>query len=210
MKKLFNSKLFLAFLAIVIALLLAHKAYGYDYSTGHTRYSTLIYFSQSVSGEYSQNKENVNGETATYPWKGYGVKSTVGLEVSRFIDFSLTHNLLTMHNDANYWEALNGSRVSGELVFVFASPVGNLRLGGGVSGSHYVYQNVPQDAEFYGSGLYYTLGVNYFVTPRFSLFTDFQQYREKLTKTGGYSDVGRIDSKTNAGEAGFSLWFNWL
>ena len=198
-------------LLLALGLSLAAKADAQDYtSIGHSRSGSKMFFTQGVSGEYDLRKEQKGDDAVQTPWKGYGIKSAIGLEVRRFVDFSLTHTFLMMRNASEGLERMSGSRLSGDLAFVFASPVGNLKIGGGLVGSRLDYQNATQSADYYGSGSYYSLGLNYFVTPRFSLYGDYQVYRQRLTKTGGEADSSKIQSRAATADFGFSVWLNWL
>lgn len=188
--------------------LVASTAYGQDYLySGRSHSGSRLYFSQGASGEYSQQEAVVDHRDSSERWKGYAVKNSFGLEYHRFVDFGLTHSLITSKNMDNSWESLRGSRVTADLGLVFGSPVGNLRFGGGLVGSRLDYQNSPISGSVYGSGTYYSIGLNYFITPRFSAYADYQEYRERLT---GDADFNQALVVTRAADLGFTLWFGWL
>ena len=72
--------------------------------------------------------------------------------------------------------------------------------------TRYDYQKDLDTSDFYGSGFYYSIGMNYFMTDRVSAFGVAKMINEHSVKGGGSSETNDIASNmTNLG-FGFSLW----
>jgi hypothetical protein len=84
--------------------------------------------------------------------------------------------------------------------------VANLEAGGGVVGTRYDYQRDLTTSDFYGSGVYYSLGFNYFISERISLFGQAKMIDEHSIRTGGDPNAKTIRSQTTNLGTGFSLW----
>jgi len=114
--------------------------------------------------------------------------------------------MLNMRSKGNSLENLRGSRLSAEAKLVFAAPIGNMEAGGGMLASNTTYQRMLDNADFLGSGYYYTLGLNYFFSSRVSFFVNGKSIRENHVRNGGNSSVENIRTETNGFGMGFSFW----
>jgi len=174
---------------------------------------THIFVSQSIEGEYGDFElksatASINGssETTTSKWQGYNLTQTFGLEILKFVQFNASHSMMNMRSQSSSLQRLGGSRFSGGARLVFLAPVANLEAGAGVIGSRYDYQNQLTTSNFYGSGTYYSLGFNYFMSERVSLFGQGKMIDEHSMRNGGDSDTASITAKTTNLGMGFTLW----
>jgi hypothetical protein len=199
---------------------LATSAYGqaapsHNYlNTYRSSGMTHIFVSQSIEGEYGDftlATKGGNGSTAasgvsTTKWQGYNLTQTFGLELMKFVQFNVAHSMMNMRSSKSGLERLGGSRFSGGMRLVFLAPVANLEAGGGVIGTRYDYQRDLSTSDFYGSGVYYSLGFNYFMSERVSLFGQAKSIDEHSVRTGGDAEASTISSKTTNLGFGFTLW----
>ncbi len=174
-----------------------------------------IFVQQTIEGEYGQYKTegsakdaagNDVGVSGKQFWKGYGFGTTIGLELMKFVEFTAGHTFVNMRYKEDALESLAGSRLHAGVRFAFLSPVGNLEVGGGFQGSRLDYQKQLDNASFYGSGYYYGIGVNYFLSQRVSVVFDAKMTREHLDRSGGSSVVRSIDTDATLMGAGFRIW----
>lgn len=169
-----------------------------------------VFVSQAVEGEYGHMNKIAAGlspdQGENRVWQGYGFRNTVGVELLKFTQFSVSHSFVNMRSKASSLENLHGSRLAGEARVVFSSPIGNMEAGGGVTASTMDYTRLLENSDFLGSGYYYTLGLNYFLSQRVSVFGHGKMIRENLVRNGGSSQIENIKTKTNNAGIGFSLW----
>jgi hypothetical protein len=139
-------------------------------------------------------------------WKGYGIGTTIGLEVMKFVQFVAGHNFVVEHSASDSLESLTGSRLNAGMRLVFDAPVANLELGAGILGSSLNYQKSAEAASFYGSGTYYSLGLNYFTSTRVSFYFEAKLNSEHLVRNGGSASIDAIDTSMTLMGLGFRLW----
>jgi hypothetical protein len=182
-------------------------------NTYRSNSQTHIFVSQSIEGEYGDFTVTSTGSNAAASagvvkskWQGYNLTQTFGLELMKFVQFNAAHSMMNMRSSKSGFERLGGSRFSGGMRLVFLAPVANLEAGGGVIGTRYDYQRNLTSSNFYGSGVYYSLGFNYFMSERVSLFGQAKSIDEHSVKTGGDSETSTISSKTTNIGVGFTLW----
>lgn len=176
---------------------------------------THVFVSQSVEGEYGEFQispsKSASGLTSTAgttnaKWQGYNLTQTFGLEILKFVQFNVSHSMMNMRSAASSLERLGGSRFAAGARLVFLAPVANLEAGGGVIGTRYDYQHNLSTSDFYGSGVYYSLGMNYFMTEQVSFFGQAKIIDEHSMRSGGDSETNAITSKTTNIGLGFTLW----
>lgn len=179
--------------------------------------TNYLLISQSVEAEAgavttavnaaSLGNENATGTIQrTNYWQGYNFRTAFGLELMKFIQFGFGHTFVNSHRVGNSFESLRGSRLHGDLNLAFSSPIGNLEAGLGITGSKLDYQRQLENETLFGSGFYYSLGVNYFLSSRTSLFGHVKLNTEHLVKNGGTGDVPSIDTNLTSVGIGFRLW----
>lgn len=193
--------------ASVIVALAATPSQGQSHAFINSMRSgtvTHVFVSQSVEGEYSHHH---SAEAPRQTWQGYGMRSALGLELLKFVDFSIAHTFVNTRNRDVGYEILMGSRLEGEARFVFASPVGNLEAGGGAVASKLDYQKQLDSTTYYGSGYYYMVGWNYFMSSRVSLFGSVRMRDERLLRNHVTAQgVNDRSTEATAVGLGFSLW----
>jgi hypothetical protein len=177
--------------------------------------NTNVFVQQSVDGEYgkysasgrAKNAAGVEeGFTDDQFWKGYGIGTTAGLEIMKFIQFVAGHTFVNMRHKDDALESLNGSRLHAGARLSFLSPVANLELGAGVQGSRLDYQKQLDNGSFYGSGTYYSLGLNYFVSSKVSFYYEAKMAREHLVRNGGSAAANAFDTDSTMMGLGFRIW----
>ena len=175
-----------------------------------------IFVQQSVDGEFGRYEAvlgaredhagNQRSGVQRQLWKGYGIGTTVGIELMKFIQFTTGHSFINMRHKDDALESLLGSRVHAGLRTVFLSPVGNLEAGAGLQGSRLDYQKQLEHASFVGNGVYYSLGINYFLSSRVSLYYEAKMTGDHLVRNSGSAVVEAIDTDTTVMGIGFRLW----
>ncbi len=202
----------LASCTLLAALFLEVPAFAASHAIINAQRGTdrNVFVSQAVEGEYGLMTKVESGARAdgspSRIWKGYGFRNTLGLELMKFTQFSVSHSYVNLRSKANSLENLHGSRLMAEAKLSFSSPIGNMEGGGGFVGSRLDYTHKLDNADFIGSGYYYTLGWNYFFSQQVSFFGVGKMYRENLVRNSGSSDIENIKTKTSSLGVGFSLW----
>ena len=211
-------KILLPVLAVVFgAVISSVDAYAQAHNyINNRRSSTVSHFfvTQSVDGEFGRfnttGKESTPEgmiDTSSSPyWQGFGIGSAVGLEVLKFIQFNAGHTFVNMRNRNDGLEKIDGSRLNGGVRLVFTAPVANLEAGGGVLASRMDYTKRLDSATFYGSGYYYTLGLNYFISSQVSFFGNIKMNHENLVRNGGSTVTSSMVTDTTLVGFGFTLW----
>ncbi len=207
------------FLISLMALVFSSAAFGqsHDYiNTMRSGTQSHVFVQQSVDGEYAKYSvlgsmpDPVTGDKTSYSakqfWKGYGIGTTVGLEIMKFVQFVAGHTFVNMRYKEDALESLNGSRLHAGLRLVFQAPIANLELGSGLQGSRLDYQKQLENASFYGSGLYYSLGLNYFTSNAISFYFEAKMSHEHLVRNGGSSVAQSIDTEATQMGLGFRIW----
>lgn len=139
-------------------------------------------------------------------WRGFGIGTNFGLEVFKFIQFTGGHTYVSLRRSDDGLQTLSGSRFNAGARFVFLAPLANLELGAGVLASRMDFVQRLQRAEFYGSGLYYSVGMNYFLTSQVSVFGAVKTIQETLVRGSGDSSFESIGNQTTTVGTGFSIW----
>jgi len=124
----------------------------------------------------------------------------------KFVQVVAGHTFVNMRYRDDALESLSGSRLNAGLRFSFLAPIGNLEIGGGLLGSRLDYQKQLENASFYGSGQYYSVGINYFVNSRVSVYFEAKMHQEHLVRNGGSSTVSAMDSDSTLMGGGFRIW----
>lgn len=213
----------LALCAVSLAASIASLAFsGTAWAQSHSyinlmRSSTNSHYfiQQSVDGEFGRYrtsllKKNDDGsETQTNDsqyWKGFGIGTNFGVELMKFVQVVGGHTFVNMRRQQDALESLNGSRLNAGLRLVFLSPVSNLEAGAGLQGSRLDYRKQLDSAALYGSGVYYSLGMNYFLGSHVSVYYEAKLSKEHMVKSGGSSDLNSIDTDMTTMGLGFRIW----
>jgi len=195
---------------LVVAVFIAPLdvlAYSHQYiNTMRSGVKDNIFVHQAIEGEFGSLGFNVDGEQSSEAWAGYGFRNGFGIELMKFVQFGANHTYLNMSNRDSSNERLVGSRFTGDVKFVFSAPIINLEMGGGAIVSRYDYHRELSRSGVMGAGLYYTLGVNYFMSHRVSLFTQVKSVEETLTRSSGTSLDSNLGLNTTSIGAGFAIW----
>jgi hypothetical protein len=194
------------------------EAMGYTHNFIDSNRSSVVrnlYVVQGIEGSFGRFKadgvatseDGFSESVATDAyWKGWGVHSGVGIELFKFLQFGIGHTMVNERNQSNSLEKISGSRFTGETSLNFASPMGSLMLGGGVVASRYDYTRRLESADYYGSGYFYKVGINYFIAPQVSVYGDLRTSHENLIRNTGTSMYKSISLDLQTGSAGFAIW----
>lgn len=209
-------------LGILVALgsifTFASNANGYSHAYINMTRSSVgskIFVSQSVEGEYGKYKltgkkvESEGNLVEANPnsnWRGSGIKTTFGLETMKFLQFSAGHTFINVRNQEDGLELLSGSKLNAELKFVFLAPIGNLELAVGGNTAKLDYRRSNEISDFAGTGVYYSMGINYFLSSKISTFGTVKMENNHYVRSGGSASVESIDSETTHIGAGFTIW----
>lgn len=208
------------FAVVGLVLSLGHAeaalAQGHSY-INYMRSSTTSYLfvQQSVDGEYGTHSTvgdrlNADGSSTSFSesqyWKGYGIGTTLGLELMKFIQFVGGHTFVNLRHNEDSLESLSGSRLHAGARAVFSAPVANLELGSGLQVSRLDYQKQLENGSFYGSGMYYSVGLNYFTSSKVSVYYEAKMSREHLVRSGGSAAADAMDTNMTQMGFGFRIW----
>lgn len=177
---------------------------------------TYVFFQQSIDGEFGSQKTTVptveEGSPSAKPkvqskaWRGFGLSSSVGMEILRFLHFQVGHTFVNLTGQDDGLSSLAGSRLHAGGRAVFTAPVANLELGAGVLGSRLDYRQEMNSTSLYGSGSYASIGLSYFVTPQVSIYGEGRMVREHLVRSGGSPLSSAIDTDMTSAGMGFRIW----
>jgi hypothetical protein len=161
-----------------------------------------------VDGEFGKMQKSYKNqlEPVTQTWRGYGIRNGVGIELFKFTQFSVAHTLLNMRSRDTSLENMRGSRLTGEITFAFSAPVTNIQFGLGVIASQMDYQNFEKSGAYLGTGHFYNMGFNYFVSPKFSLQFIGKHSTIRHSASGGSLDLQEIQSNTDSLSLGLAIW----
>lgn len=172
-----------------------------------------VFVQQSLDGEIASYEKSLRhgsasgaGQPTSQVWRGYGIGTTAGLELMKFLQFTVGHTFINMRYRDDSLESLIGSRVQTGMRAVFLSPIGNLEAGAGVQGSRLDYQKQLDNATLVGNGLYYSLGLNYFLSSRLSVYFEAKKAEDHLVRNNGSADIASINTDATIMGLGFRLW----
>lgn len=193
------------------ALLIETQAFSqHSVIQGQRDINSNVFVSQAIEGEYGTYNKILSGQSAdtgeSRIWRGYSFRNGLGLELMKFTQFSVSHSFINMRSKANSLENMVGSRISAEAKLAFSSPIGNMEAGGGFLASRLDYTMKLDNADFLGSGYYYVLGLNYFLSQRVSFFGHGKMIRENMVRNGGNAEIENFKTNTNSLGLGFSIW----
>jgi hypothetical protein len=204
-------------LAVLAVMFGAQTALADSHDYINSRRSSMVshvFVQQGVEGEYgaysTKGVETTDAGSRTYrdsqAWKGYNLGTTVGIEVIKFVQFTLGHSFINMQHQDDRLESLRGSRVQAGLKMVFMAPIFNLELGSGLTGSRLDYQRQLENAMFHGSGYYQEAGISHYLSSQISVYFSARMSKEHLARTAGSSDVRDMDTNTTVMGAGVRIW----
>lgn len=186
-------------------------AQGLTHSYINTMRSSMVthyYLDVNIDSEFGQltREDDLSKSAATY-WQGYGINNQLGVELGKFIQFYIGHVSLNLKEKAEAGARLIGSRFMAGARFVFYAPLGNLELGGGASSLQLDYISPKGNANFDGSGYFYELRYNYFLSPAVSFNVSARSLNEHLNHNGSNPAIKGFVSTTNVASLGWSLWY---
>jgi hypothetical protein len=213
-----KSKIGLAFLTLFgLSQLSFADDVSHNYiNTTRTSYKNKIFVSEALDGEYGDMKMGHDtshstgnsslGASSGEKWQGYSMTTTLGIELMKFLQFTASHSSVNLKSTHSDLEKITGSRFMGGAKLVFLAPVANLEIGGGIIGTRYDYQKDLDTAGLYGSGVYYSLGLNYFTSDQVSVFGVAKLIDEHSVKNGGSANVDGLTLKSTDLGVGVALW----
>lgn len=210
-----------------IALMGSHQAFAQTLASGNHNFVNTMrsanvshtFVSQSIDAEFGKFSGKVapsrnaavglalDGAGSTSDsWRGFGIGTNFGLEVMKFIQFTGGHTLVSLRRNDDGLQTLSGSRFNAGARFVFMAPLANLELGGGIIASKMDLVQRLDRANYYGSGMYYSMGMNYFLSSQVSVFGSIKTVQENLVKGSGNTSFDTIRNDSTTIGAGFSIW----
>lgn len=167
-----------------------------------------VFLVQSIDGEYGRIKKTYKDplESVNQTWRGYGIRNGFGIELFKFTQFSVAHTLINLRSKNSSLENMHGSRLSGEVTFAFSAPITNIQFGLGIIASQMEYQNYERSGAFVGTGHYYDMGFNYFMTSMFSLQFIGKHSTIRHTASGGSLELQQMKSSMDCLSLGLSIW----
>ncbi|HYX32498.1 MAG TPA: hypothetical protein VE954_05245 [Oligoflexus sp.] len=198
-------------LAVLALFLGSQAAFGQSHSLvdrNRSSETANVFLFQSVDGEFGKVEKSYKNqpEAVTQTWRGYGIRNGVGIELFKFTQFSFSHTLLNLRSRDTSLENMRGSKLSGEITFAFSAPITNIQFGLGVIASQMDYQNFEKSGAYVGTGHYYNMGFNYFVSQMFSLQFIGKHSTIRHTASGGSLDLQEINSSTDSLSFGLAIW----
>ncbi|MBC7661509.1 MAG: hypothetical protein H7249_17570 [Chitinophagaceae bacterium] len=171
-------------------------------------FNKTMFVTTSVEGETGTMEKTLKGsnDVMSESWHGYGIRNGVGVEAFKFIQFSLSHTLINMRSADSSLETLSGSRLSAEIAFEFSAPLTNIEFGLGMLGDNLTYLSNEKSGTVVGSGHFYSMGINYFLTPSVSFQATGKRLEVNNQMSGGSSDINKLSSKTDSLSAGIAIW----
>lgn len=171
-----------------------------------------VFVSQAIEGEYGRIEKDFSDSadqsaSAHQTWRGYGIQNGVGIELFKFTQFSLSHTMLSLRSKESSLENMNGSRLGAGITFVFSAPIGNMEFGAGANASQMSYQHLEKSASFLGAGHYYSIGMNYFLTPNISVFSTGRRSKMNYKHSGGQAAIEAMKSNSDSLGFGAKIWF---
>jgi hypothetical protein len=148
-------------------------------------------------------KSNINPEAET--WRGYSLRSEIGMETMKFIQFSSGFELSRL-NRQDYLDRIEAIKAYTEIKFVFSAPMLNVEVGGGVISGPTRYA-IINATDMNGSGHYYTMGINRYISSNFSVFTRGNMEIMRMRRTGGDPNLKAVDGILNSGSMGIRISF---
>lgn len=196
-------------LLAAIALMSAEVAQAYTHqyiNQSRSSISRHIFVTQGIDMEYGMYKFKNGSQYQDRTWQGYGIQNSVGMELMKFIQFSAGHTLIQNRAVSNGQERLSGTRLNGDLKLIFSAPVGNLEAGAGVVASRVDYHSDRGQAGLYGSGMNFSLGMNYYLSSNVSFYGKVRQLRENLVHNSGSAEMDNIYTDSRSMGFGVSIW----
>lgn len=169
---------------------------------------TNVFLFQSVDGEFGKVQKSFKSqpEAVNQTWRGYGIRNGVGIELFKFTQFSLSHTLLNMRSRDTSLENMRGSKLAGEITFAFSAPITNIQFGLGIIASQMDYQNYDKSGSYVGTGHYYNMGFNYFLSQMFSVQVIGKHSTIRHSASGGSLDLQEIQTSTDSLSFGLAIW----
>jgi hypothetical protein len=159
------------------------------------------------AGTITSQERGEDAESLSSRWQGYGVRNEVGIEFLKFLHFSVAHSSLNIRSSTRSSETLSGSRFEGAASLNFYAPLGNLQMGGGFLGSRLDYRRESDSGSYFGSGYFYNVGYNYFMSSMISFYIDARKSQENLVNNNSSELPGNLKTDMSEAGLGFKIWF---
>jgi hypothetical protein len=198
------------YLAVLALLWCAQTALGQSHSLidrNRSSEKTNVFLVQSLDGEFGKvHKTYKTQPEASQAWRGYGIRNGIGVELFKFTQFSMSHTLLNMRSRDSSMENMRGSKLAGEVTFAFSAPITNIQFGFGLIAAQMEYQNFDTSGSYIGTGRYYNMGFNYFISQMFSVQFIGKHTSIRHSASGGSLDLQEIQANTDSLSLGLAIW----
>lgn len=137
---------------------------------------------------------------------GVGFKSEIGSEFMKFLKFSAMFNYERSKMQEDSYRRFDSSKLHLNASASFSSPIGNITGAATAFVSDSEMTRLMEYGHYYGKGHSFSLGFEYFLTPRISFNCYLRSEKEKRTKTRGNSTNDNLLIKNDIFGIGSSIW----
>ena len=198
--------------SVALSSVEAYASYHYNshssISMYRSSYKSYKHFSQSIEGGYGEavyNKgEASEGQGA---WQGMALRSEFGVETLKFFQLSagfIKSDYSQKDNDTSMMDQLSGFA---EMKIVLTAPMINLEVGGGIIGSMMDVITEDGNADYAGSGVYYTAAVSRYLNSDMAIFGKVTMGDQHFVKGRGSLEQDTIDIQSQTAGIGLKLFF---
>ena len=166
-----------------------------------------VFFSESASLEYGNHTLESSTKTITSKWYGTGINTEFGLELEKFIQFSLNHTFLNLQDANNAAKNMKGFRLAPELKAIFSSPAFNLEFGMGATASKFDYQECSALTNVQGYGSFFSIGATHYFARHVAAFLVARKILENFDKVNGDLDIKSLHTDGYASNLGIRIDF---
>lgn len=165
---------------------------------------TNFYFEHEIEGYSGQA---YSADLQSFRLDGRSINSTIGAEYFGLFQLEAGHQFTDLTTSDPKMSGIEGSTYNAGISLFFVSPIANIEIGAGTLLSDYEAENELGNGKYYGTGLYRTLGLQYFLTSGASLQLNLNQKEQKLTLANGNEDFSSTKNLLyNGVSVGFKLW----
>lgn len=191
---------------VLFLFLWSQGGYAFDHQYIMTNRSSItndVWFSEAVGATTGKIRSNVNPDSET--WRGYFLRSEIGMETMKFIQVSSGIEISKLTRQ-DYLDRIEAIKAYTELKFVFSAPMLNVEVGGGVISGPARYA-IINATDTNSTGHYYTMGINRYISSNFSVFTRGNMEIMRMRRTGGDPNLKSVDGTLNSGSMGIRISF---
>jgi hypothetical protein len=177
-------------------------AFDHQYiMTNRSSITNDVWFSESVGATTGKISSNVNPVSEV--WRGYSLRSEIGMETMKFIQFSSGIEISKLTRQ-DYLDRIEAIKAYTEIKFVFSAPMLNVEVGGGIISGPTRYA-IINATDMNSTGHYYTMGINRYLSSNLSVFTRGNMEIMRMRRTGGDPNLRTVDGTLTTGSMGIQI-----